>query len=66
MKHDDLILFLLRLYPDLDDDELSKLSGVGTRQKVKQICRQLENCGKVIRERGAQGKIVNRRLAVNN
>ena len=60
MKHDDLILFLLRRYPNLDDDKLSKLSGVEPRQKVNEICRYLESCGRVIREKSAGGRIVNR------
>jgi len=45
--------------PGLDDDELSKATGISPRQQVNQICRRLESRGLVRREPGAHGKIVN-------
>ena len=44
----------------MDDDALAKLSGLGQRQKVSQICRDLESQGRLIRERTEQGRIMNR------
>lgn len=43
----------------LDDDELTKLLGVSSRQAVNQVARLLESQGRVVRSRGADGKIVN-------
>jgi hypothetical protein len=58
--HRDRILELLRLAPEpLDDDELSRRSGVTPRQQVNQICRALEAGGVLRRYVDARGKIVN-------
>jgi len=54
------IIDTLRRRPDLDDDELSRLSGVKPRQQVNIICRRLEQEGVLKRFTGASGKIVNR------
>ena len=59
MKHEELLLHLIYAFPGLDDDELSSLSGVQPRQQVNQVCRHLANCGKIIREKGPNGKLVN-------
>lgn len=53
------IIAMLRDRPGLDDDELSKATGVSPRQQVNQICRQLELRRLVRRETDARGKIVN-------
>ena len=53
------ILELLDREMALDDDQLAGRLGI-VRQQVNQTCRRLEREGLLIRERGAQGKIVNR------
>ena len=59
MTNSDRILELLRRRPGLDDDEISRLSGVEPRQQVNQLCRRLEKEGVLERVRGPSGKIVN-------
>jgi hypothetical protein len=56
----DLIIEALQRWPDLDDDELSRRSGVVPRQQVNIICRRLEQRGILTRFTGTYGKIVNR------
>jgi len=53
------LLELIKHTPGLDDDELSRISGVQPRQQVNQICRRLEGRGLIRRIRGRYGKIVN-------
>jgi hypothetical protein len=53
------IVDTLTRWPGLDDDELSKRSGVRPRQQVNQICRFLEAAGKLTRRVGPEGKIIN-------
>ena len=53
------IMAMLKDRPGLDDDELSKATGISPRQQVNQICRRLESRGLVRRDIGARGKIVN-------
>jgi hypothetical protein len=43
----------------LDDDQLADRTGVSPRQRVNQICRELERAGVVQRRSGPDGKIVN-------
>ncbi len=43
----------------LDDDQLADRTGVSPRQRVNQICRELELAGVVRRRPGPDGKIVN-------
>ncbi len=43
----------------LDDDQLADRTGVSPRQRVNQICRELEHAGIVRRRTGPDGKIVN-------
>jgi hypothetical protein len=43
----------------LDDDQLADRTGVSPRQRVNQICRELEHAGLVRRRSGPDGKIVN-------
>ncbi len=50
---------MLNNRPGLDDDELSRVTGVAPRQQVNQICRLLESRGLLRREKGPRGKIVN-------
>ena len=59
MENDSLILFLLRRFPGLDDDELSKLSGLTPTRRVKRVCRDLENRQLLERRAGHEGKIGN-------
>ena len=59
MDSDSLILFLLRRFPGLDDDELSRLSGLTPTRRVKRVCRDLENRQLLERRAGHQGKIGN-------
>ena len=55
-----LIIETLQHWPDLDDDELSRRSGISPRQQVNIICRRLEQRGILERFTGTRGKIVNR------
>lgn len=59
MESEDLILFLLRRFPGLDDDELSRLSGVAPARRVTQVCRDLANRQLLERRAGPSGKIAN-------
>jgi hypothetical protein len=43
----------------LDDDQLADRTGISPRQRVNQICRELEHAGMVRRRSGPDGKIVN-------
>jgi hypothetical protein len=43
----------------LDDDQLAGRTGILPRQRVNQICRELERAGVVRRRSGSDGKIVN-------
>ena len=58
MTNADLIVTALKRAPGLDDDELSRKSGVEPRQTVNQICRHLESKGLIRRVVGQRGKIV--------
>jgi hypothetical protein len=49
----------LRLWPGLDDDQLSRQSGITPRQTVNQLCHRLEAEGRLRRSTGQGGKIVN-------
>ena len=53
------IVETLQKQPGLDDDELSMITGILPRQQVNQICRRLERQGRLRREQGPRGKIVN-------
>ena len=59
MTNAERIVEALRRQSGLDDDELSRLTDVTPRQQVNQICRRLESEGKLRREQGPRGKIVN-------
>ena len=59
MTHSKIIVELLREQPGLDDDEISRLTGIEPRQQVNQICLRLERKGKLKRARGSGRKIVN-------
>ena len=59
MTHSKIIVELLREQPGLDDDEISRLTGIEPRQQVNQICLRLERKGKLKRARGPGRKIVN-------
>jgi hypothetical protein len=59
-RNSDLIIETLQHWPDLDDDELSRRSGITPRQQVNIICRRLEQRGILERFTGTRGKIVNR------
>ncbi|MEU4779385.1 hypothetical protein [Micromonospora sp. NPDC023633] len=47
----------------LDDDELARRLGVQPRQTINQVCRRLEENGRIRRYVGPRGKIVNEHLA---
>jgi hypothetical protein len=53
----------LRRWPGLDDDQLSRQSGITPRQTVNQICRRLEAGGQLRRTTGTEGKIINTLVA---
>lgn len=59
MTNVDRILNLLATCPGLDDDEVSRVSGVTPRQQVNVICRRLADRGLLVRKPGASGKIGN-------
>ena len=59
MEEEDLILFLLRRFPGLDDEELSRLSGLAPPQRVKRVCRELEKRKLLERRTGPNGRIGN-------
>src|SRR6185312_13440771 len=54
------VMASLSRWPGQDDDRLSKSSGVKPRQQVNQICRSLEEVGRLTRRVGPEGKIINR------
>jgi hypothetical protein len=63
-SHRSAIVEALRLSSlPLDDDQLSRRTGITPRQTVNQLCRRLETEGVLRRTPGPDGKIVNR-LAV--
>jgi hypothetical protein len=59
-SHRDRISEAIRLSSRLlDDDQLADRTGILPRQRVNQICRELERTGMVRRRSGPDGKIVN-------
>ena len=56
---DDLLLFLLRRFPGLDEDELARLSGLTPARRVKRACRDLESRELLERRAGPNGRIAN-------
>jgi hypothetical protein len=59
-SHRDRISEAIRLSSRLlDDDQLADRTGILPRQRVNQICRELERAGMVRRRSGLDGKIVN-------
>lgn len=60
MANRDVIMEAVRLSGrPLDDDELSRLTGIRPRQTVNRICRDLESRGWLRRVSGPHGKVVN-------
>jgi hypothetical protein len=59
MSHRERVIAALAAHPGLDDDELSRTTGIRPRQQVNQICRRLETEGALRRVSGPDGKIVN-------
>lgn len=59
MESGELILYLLRRFPGLDDDELSRLSGVRPARRVARLGRELESRQLLERRAGPNGKIAN-------
>ena len=59
MKNDNLILFLLGRFPGMDDNELSRLSGLTPVRRVKRVCRDLARRKLLERKAGTNGRIVN-------
>ena len=59
MTNAERILSLLAQNPGLDDDEISRLSGVRPRQQVNIICNRLACQGLLARRPGSSGKIGN-------
>lgn len=59
-SHRDRISEAIRLSSrPLDDDQLADRTGISPRQRVNQICRELERTGMLRRRSGPDGKIVN-------
>jgi transcription initiation factor IIE alpha subunit len=55
MKNEQRILdFLAKHNQGYDDDQLSELLNIQPRQQVNQICRRLENQGKIQRYRASK------------
>ena len=59
MENDNLILFLLRRFPGLDDDELSRLSVLTPVRRAKRVCRDLAMRELLERRAGPNGKMGN-------
>ena len=53
------LLAAIRKWPGLDDDELSRLTGIEPRQQVNQLAHKLVATGQIRRYPGADGKLVN-------
>jgi hypothetical protein len=59
-SHRDRISEAIRLSSrPLDDDQLADRTGISPRQRVNQICREMERAGMVRRRSGPDGKVVN-------
>ncbi len=59
-SHRDRISETIRISSSpLDDDQLADRTGISPRQKINQICHELEHAGIVRRRPGPDGKIVN-------
>ena len=56
---DDLVLFLLGRFPRLEDDELSRLSGLTPVRRIKRPCRDLEGRQLLERKAGPKARIEN-------
>ena len=59
MENDRLILLLLSRFPGLDDDELTRLSGLTPARRVKRVCRDLASRQLLERRAGPDGKVEN-------
>lgn len=59
MTNAEKILSLLTSHPGLDDDEISRRTGVSPRQQVNIVCRRLAGQGLLVRRPGPSGKIGN-------
>lgn len=59
MSNQQRILDFIRAYPGLDDDEISRRTGIQPRQQVNQICRQLAAAGLIERRRVESDKVRN-------
>jgi hypothetical protein len=59
MTNTEKIIAALNEHPRLDDDALAVRTGVQPRQQVNQICRRLEQQGRIRREIGPAGKLIN-------
>ncbi len=59
MEKDNLILILLRRFPGLDDDELTRLSGLASVRRVQRVCRDLARRELLERRAGPNGRIEN-------
>ncbi len=59
MGNREILLDYIRIHPGLDDDELSHRLGIGPRQQVNSICRELERLGRITRPVGPSGKRCN-------
>jgi hypothetical protein len=55
----DRVLDFIAAFPGRDDDEIASALKITPRQSVNQICRRLSQDGKLRRERGPRGKLVN-------
>jgi hypothetical protein len=59
MTNIETIIATLQQWPRLDDDELARQADIQPRQQVNQICRRLEASGRLRRDHGPRGKIIN-------
>lgn len=59
MENDELIHYLLRRFPGLDDDELARLSGLTPARRVKRVCRDLARRELLERRAGSNGRVEN-------
>ncbi len=66
MSKTDVILSLIRAVPGLTDSEIGRRSGIRPHQQVNQICNRLATQGKIMREPGAAGSLVNLPIGIAN
>ena len=63
MSNIDIVLAVIRGSQGLTDSEIVRRTGITPHQQVDQICRRLKREGRILREIGPNGQLVNRASA---